>query len=488
MVTRHPARPVLTVAAIRALESRLLSPPVPQPLMEMAGDAVARLALEILAGKRRVWIVAGPGNNGGDALVAATLLKNSHCQVEVTFSGEAIRLSPEAQSAHAAWLAAGGTCHAVLPSDEAPDLIVDGLFGIGLDREVTGAAAELIEAINALRTPVLSIDVPSGLCAATGNILGHAVNATHTLSFFALKPGLLTLDGPDQCGMLHVESLGVPADSLTEAGRTLEPHRQAILPARRRNVHKGHFGHLLILGGAPGLRGAALLAGRAALRSGTGRVTVAMPDATNDLDSLFPELMICPATHALDTASWNTLVAGPGLGQSPEAGRLLQRALAFGRPTVLDADALNLLAGQPWPAHHPAPLLLTPHPLEAARLLGCSIEVIQADRLGSAQKLASRYRAWIALKGVGTICAGPDGRWWINTTGNPGLASAGMGDVLAGLAGSLLAQGLTPADALTAAVCLHGQAADEAATAGYGPIGLSSQELIEFARRRINRY
>ncbi len=474
--------------ALRLIEGRY-SGAVP-PLMERAAAAAAHVAVSLLAGSAAApLILAGPGNNGGDALVVARLLRQRGLAPQLVFCAEAAKLPAAAAAAHAAWIACGGSTIDRLP---APPwgLVIDGLFGIGLKRPLADPYASWVEQVNAAACPVLALDAPSGLDADSGAALGLTLRASHTITFIALKPGLLTADGPDHCGQISVDALGVELDASAEFGQTVTP--ALFLPAlqpRRKNSHKGSFGSVAIIGGAPGMAGAALLAARAALHLGAGRVYLGMLERLA-LDPLQPELMLKTPEQTLALAT--CLILGPGLGDSATAEQLLRRALAAELPLLLDADALNLLAAHPvlrkQLARRAAPTLLTPHPGEAARMLGCSIAVVQADRVGAARTLASRHRAAVALKGCGSIVALPDGRWFINCSGNPGLATAGSGDVLAGMTAALLAQGVNPEAALLAAVHLHGAAADAAVGAGAGPIGLTAGELIAPARSLLNAW
>jgi hydroxyethylthiazole kinase-like uncharacterized protein yjeF len=318
--------------------------------------------------------------------------------------------------------------------------------------------------------------------------LGVAVKATRTLSFIVGKPGLYTLDGPDHCGEVIVDPIGVEAG--TPEGQLVSPDLfRAFLAPRRRNTHKGDYGSVGIIGGAPGMAGAALLAGRAALRLGAGRVYVGMLERI-EVDTQQPELMLRGAAEVFSLAT--VLAVGPGLGQSNEAAELLRRALDGALPLVLDADALNLLAARPVllrkVSRRGTPPVLTPHPAEAARLLGTNTEAVQADRLAAALELAQRHQALVVLKGCGSIVATPDGHWFINTTGNAGLASAGSGDVLTGMIAALLAQHWPPLEATLAAVHLHGAAADALAADGTGPTGLTAGETITAARSLLNRW
>lgn len=490
------SQPILCAATLRDIEQqhRQADP----PLMERAGQAASQLALRLLANRprqRAPLIVAGPGNNGGDAFVVARLLRQAGFAPVVVFIGYARQLPADARKAHDQWIAAGGTTLDALPQNgSAYALIIDGLFGIGLTRTLTDDHAALVTRINAFDCPVLALDIPSGIDAATGRVLGVAVRATHTLSFIALKPGLLTLDGPDHCGEISVHDLGLGSAiaASKECGRTVSPELFAgALQPRPRNSHKGSYGSIGILGGAAGMAGAALLAGRAALTLGGGRVYLGMLERL-EVDPQQPELMLRAPEELFERVGLDCLAIGPGLGQSGKALSLLTRAIDGELPLLLDADALNLCAAHPGLldklAQRAAPVALTPHPAEAARLLQTDTARIQADRLAATRQLARRSNAAIVLKGCGSIIALPDGRWYINTTGNPGLASAGSGDVLSGMFIALIAQGWPAAQALLAAVHLHGAAADACVAEGCGPIGLTAGELIPQARRLLNRW
>ena len=491
--------PIFRTAGIRAIESRHAH----LPLMERAGEAVAEAAVEMLgdAGEAPpVLIVAGPGNNGGDGFVCARLLKTRGINPVVLFAGSENRLPPDARAAFDAWKATGGetlTEISAYPSHKF-SLAIDALFGIGLARPIEGLHAQLVEAINGLGCPVLAVDIPSGLCADTGRTLGNAVRASRTATFIGLKPGLLTLDGPDFCGDLRVFDLGL--DAKEPEGRIVSANLfRGYLRPRPKNSHKGSFGAAGILGGAPGMAGAALLAGRTALKLGAGCVYVGMMDRMA-VDPAQPELMLREAGEVFGSAT--ALVIGPGLGRSKTALELLRRALDAPQPLVVDADGINLLAEHPVLLNRLGrrefPTILTPHPLEAARLLKTDTTAIQGDRIAAALELALRSRAFVALKGCGTVIVSPprsknqlatsENQWFINTTGNPGLATAGSGDVLAGILVALLAQGWPAREALICAVHLHGTAADTLVAKGIGPIGLVAGELIDDARTLLNHW
>jgi len=483
--------PIYTCEEIRSIEeaSRDL------PLMERAGAEAAAVALQMLAGSTGpVLVLAGPGNNGGDAFVVARRLKEAGRAVSLAFAAEAESLPADAAAARKAWLVAGGKVAHDLPSRRDWALVVDGLFGIGFSRPLDEPYADWVDHINRLAAPILALDVPSGLAADSGQALGACVRATCTATFVGLKPGLLTGDGVDHCGEITVCPLDLDGPALTAPqGHTLEwPAAKALLPPRRRNSHKGDYGTLGIIGGADGMVGAALLAGRAAVHLGTGKVWVSLLAREKPpFDPAAPELMLRSHEHpaAVETSA---LVLGTGLGSSDDAKDLVVQAIKLKCPLVLDADALNCLARMR-PMHttrlaqRDAPTVLTPHPGEAARLLRCTVPEIQANRLGAAQRLAMKLNACVVIKGAGSVYAVPDGIWGINRTGNHGLASGGTGDVLSGMIGAFLAQGLPVAESLVLAMALHGAAADALVAQGVGPIGLLASELPAMARRLLNQ-
>ncbi|MDB5816097.1 MAG: yjeF-related family protein [Rhodocyclales bacterium] len=459
-------------------------------LMERAGQAAAERAQALLAGRQGcVLVLAGPGNNGGDGFVVARLLREAGHDVVMVCAADDGQMPTDARTARQAWQAAGGQTVTDFVGGQWI-LAIDALFGIGLTRSVEGRYADWITRLNTLNCPVMSLDVPSGIDADTGRIMGVAVRASHTSSFIALKPGLLTLNGPDHCGELTLHTLDLPAPAAS--GQLLtRAHFLAGLQARAANSHKGNFGQAGVIGGAAGMLGAALLAARASLYIGAGRVYVGLLDRQAPaVDLTQPELMLrAPGDlHLL----CNALALGPGMGQSEIASQQLRRAMGFTGPLVLDADALNLLAATPTLhtllTQRGGATLLTPHPAEAARLMQCSLADIQADRVMMCCTLARRYRAHVLLKGAGSIVALPDGRWFVNASGNAGLASAGSGDVLTGLLGGLLAQGWEAGAALLGAVHLHGAAADWLVTQDVGPVGMTAGELAPAARRLLNQW
>jgi hydroxyethylthiazole kinase-like uncharacterized protein yjeF len=487
--------PVYLTADVRAIEAAAVAVKKPPQLMEKAGLAAAEIARDVSGGTGKpVLVLAGPGNNGGDAFVVARHLKKWYFKVTVVFAGEEKKLSADAKAALSAWRKVGGAVTPSLPASRQWGLVVDGIFGIGLEREVTGPYAGWINAINDLGTPILALDVPSGLHSDSGRVMGCAVRATHTVTFIALKPGLLTLDGPDHCGEVHLRTLDLDAQSLRPANGFLIGREvlAAALKPRRRNSHKGDYGSVGVIGGDHGMVGAALLAGRAALKLGAGRVYVGLiaRDAPL-LDAEQPELMLRSADEVLKLKNLSCLAVGPGIGQTPDAAFYLKWALESRLPLVLDADGLNLVAASSELEQHlkqtDTATILTPHPAEAARLLGTNTREVQNDRLGAALALAKHLNSFVVLKGAGSICAAPDGSWHINTSGNPGMASAGMGDVLTGMIAALLSQGVEPKIALLAGVYLHGAAADQAVASGAGPVGLTATDTIDAARTLLNK-
>ena len=492
--------PLYTVAEIRQIEHTAAQRLPPGALMQRAGQAGANAALDLLpfsTGRARVLVLAGPGNNGGDALEAAAHLAYAGAQVTILHSEPGGPASPERdQALQRARTSAARFAELNLEEIAAIEwnLVVDGLFGIGLARPLEGHMRALVATVNGLPCSRLALDVPSGLDADTGAIVGAdgiAVRATHTVTFIGDKPGLHTCEGRDHAGLVQISRLDLEASLFQPSRQHLNDVKFFVrhVRARRHNTHKGSYGNVAVVGGAHGMAGAPVLAARAALLTGAGRVYACFAGPAPAYDSAYPELMCRQAEDFdMDTA---VVVAGPGLGAAPAAHGLLARAVGSGSPLVLDADALNLLACAPELqaalARRSGATLLTPHPLEAARLLGIPVAEVQADRLAAARRLAARLQAVVVLKGSGTVVAEPLGQVVINTTGNPALATAGTGDVLSGLCGSLLAQGWPAWEGALAAVWLHGMAADVLVTEGTGPVGLSAGELIPAIRTALNR-
>lgn len=475
-------------AQVRALDRLAIAGGIPaDELMARAGSAALALLRTRWPRARRVLVVCGPGNNGGDGYVLARRAHESGLGVSVIAVGGAPRAAA-AQAARAACEARGipiGAAHAFDASDA--DVIVDALLGIGLDRDVSGEMRDVIEAVNSAGVPVLALDVPSGLNADSGAPTGAVVSAQATITFIALKLGLYTGAGRAYAGEIYLDDLQVPratyAGAMPAARRLTVERVRALLPRRRADAHKGSFGHVLVVGGAPGMAGAARLVGEAAYRVGAGLVTVAThPDHAPTISVARPELIAhgvadgAQLRHLISRAG--VLALGPGLGQGAWSRSLLAVALEANKPMIVDADALNLLAREPALCEH---WVLTPHPGEAARLLGTSTAAVQADRPAALAALHERYGGTIVLKGSGTlICAG-DGSIELCDRGNPGMASGGMGDVLTGVIAGLVAQGLSIYDAARLGVFLHAEAGDKAAAEG--AIGLLASDLFWHLRR-----
>jgi hydroxyethylthiazole kinase-like uncharacterized protein yjeF len=496
--------PVLSREQIRAFDREAIQRrSVPSLLlMENAGrNATDVLERELLGGGargKRVVVVCGGGNNGGDGFVIARHLHVRGAAVTVALLGARDKLSPDAKANADAWAGLGGRIDGLgaPPSLDGADAVVDALFGTGLDRPIEGLARDVVEALSAARDRVLAVDVPSGLDAQTGAVLGAAVHAAHTATFAHYKLGLLTPNGAACAGRVHVVDIGVPASLVEQVGHEaglLEPADVARLIApRAADTHKFRAGHVGILAGSPGRTGAALLVARGALRAGAGAVTVATwRDALPSLQSRQLEVM----TASLDAlekplievaASFAThkraIVAGPGFGTDERAGTAI-RALLVGYEgnVVLDADGLTLYTGRPVElAAARAKLVLTPHAGEAARLLGSTAEAVEADRFTAARTLAAKARAVVVLKGAHTVIAAPDGRLAICAAGNAALATAGAGDVLAGIIGANVCS-LDPFDAACAGVHLHAAAADAWSAARAAPRhrGLLASEIAD---------
>ena len=488
--------PIYLTAQIRQIEQAAREDNPRIHLMERAGEAAANVAREILGENgTHVLVLAGSGNNAGDGFVVARLLKRWFYHVDVVFLGRAETLPDDAKNALTMWLEAGGNCVDEIPAGSRYNLVVDGLLGIGIKRDVTGKFRELIQATIDLAVPVLALDIPSGLDGDTGMVRGIALPAQHTVTFIAMKPGLLTRDGPDYCGHIRVADLGLTTEEHVGAdGRVLRQQSVAhLLKPRIKNSHKGNHGDVSIIGGADSMVGGALLAARAAVNCGAGRVFAGLlAREAPSFDPGQPELMLREPDDLVAMSERSVLVIGPGLGMSVTAKRLLMKCIATDRPLLIDADGLNWIAQEPdlQLALHDrsATTIITPHPAEAARLLGTLTGNVQNDRIAAVRELVTQLHSNVVLKGVGSICITRDGKWHINTSGNPGLASAGMGDVLAGIIAALMAQGLSAEHAMLYGVYLHGAAADECVVQGMGPVGLTAMEVIHSARRVMNRW
>ena len=499
-----------TIAEIRAIEQSAMAALAPHTLMVRAGLAATQSALKLLPEDKteaKVLILAGPGNNGGDALEVAAHLANAGAQVSVLLYAQPEKQPSDSQQAlkraqiSPARFRDASTIETATTLIKSTDwsLVVDGLFGIGLSKPITGELQALIEIVNQLKCPILALDAPSGLDTDTGAIVGEAngivVRASHTITFIGDKPGLHTLHGRDCAGQVIVAALEIEAQHYPTPRCWLNDPSlfSGSLHQRKHESHKGSYGMVAIVGGAHGMAGAPVLAARAALQSGAGRVYAVFLENAPAYDSAQPELM-CRDAHDFDfsaSAPAVVLVVGPGLGKSRGAQDLLAQALSSRHPIVLDADALNLIATEPGlqrrVKHRRNETLMTPHPLEAARLLGITSKEVQTDRLAAARKLAQQFNVTVILKGSGSVIAQPNNNAYVNPTGNPALATAGTGDILAGICGAMLAQGWTVRDAALGACWLHGAAADELVKQGVGPIGLAAGELIPVIRTLFNQ-
>jgi len=474
--------PLHGAAASRQIEQQALAGVEAHALMRSAGVAVAALARALCPHARSAWVVCGPGNNGGDGLEAAIHLHAAGLGVEVTLAADTARLPADARAALARAQAAGVTISSGRTSQNSPDIAIDALLGLGSNRAPDAALADWILQLNALTCPLLAIDLPSGLNADSGQAHGeHCVVATHTLALLTLKPGLFTGSGRDHAGDVWLDTLGVEPGSASPTARLNAA--AGLASARKHAQHKGSFGDVAVVGGATGMAGAALLAARAAHAAGAGRVYVNLLDGgAMALDPQRPELMFRPSwwQEPAQTLSQATVVCGCGGGDAVRT--VLPRLLSSAGRLVMDADALNAVASDTSLQHlltarlsHGKETVLTPHPLEAARLLNISTSAVQADRIAAAQQLAERFACVVVLKGSGSVIASPNSVPWINATGNAALATAGTGDVLAGWLGGCWSASRTDAlQAARQATWRHGHAADLCATTP-----LRAADLIE---------
>jgi NAD(P)H-hydrate epimerase len=460
-------------------------------LMTRAGEAALGALRSCWPSAQRLAVVCGPGNNGGDGYVLARLARARRLEVVAVGLHESGRLQGDALRAHDEFVAAGGTVVDWQPQClRGADVIVDAIFGVGLSRPVAGVAAQAIAAINQSDLPVLALDIPSGLHADTGEVLGVAVRAARTLAFIGLKLGFYLGEGPNCTGVVMFDPLELPAQALShvDVAATLidEPAVAELLPPRRRTAHKGQQGSVLVIGGNIGMAGAARMAGEAALRAGAGLVTVATRNENvSAIVGARPELMCRGVTSAEEVAALigraDVIALGPGLGQDEWAKTMFDAVLRSERRTVIDADALNLLANSPQRNPH---WILTPHPGEAGRLLGKSAAEVQRDRLGAARAIALRYGCTVVLKGAGTLVVTDKACPAICDRGNPGMASAGMGDVLTGVIAGILAQSPDLAAAARVGVLVHALAGDMAARRGER--GLLATDLLTYLPTCVN--
>jgi len=461
-------------------------------LMARAGAAALTSIKNHWPQAERILVLCGTGNNAGDGFELAKLALEKDYRVNVIQVGDIDTLSAETTAARDALIATGLEIQSFDKTLPSTDVIVDALIGTGLNREVSGEYKSIIEAINQTRrTPILSLDIPSGLHPDTGNALGVAVHATISLSFMGLNKGLFTGEGPNYSGTVCFDSLQIPSIVYKEfqpiARRVSLENDAELLAPRERTGHKGLYGHLFIIGGDHGMSGAARVAAEAGARVGSGLTSIATRSAHGPLLNLArPELMCHGVEDPDDLEALlrpaNALTIGPGLGQCDWGIALFEKAIATNLPMVVDADALNLLSKNP--QHHDK-WILTPHPGEAARLLGCTSAEIQADRFNACHELQKRYGGIIVLKGSGTLISNGTAPTRLSTWGNPGMGSGGMGDVLAGVIGGLLAQGFPLMDAACVGVTLHGMAGDKAAEQD-GERGLLAMDLMPHLRHLAN--
>jgi len=461
-------------------------------LMQRAGKAAYDYLKQQWPHAKSIVVLCGMGNNGGDGYVLARLAHERHMQVHVLQVGNVQKLKNEALEAYAACKNAAVSMHHFNQRDPLPhaDVIVDALCGTGFSGRLTSEAQSAILAMNEAGVPLLSMDIPSGVDADTGSVPGVAVQATATITYIGLKLGLLTGRGLSQVGQLVCEDLQLPAELYPAVSPVAEKcHREqyaSFLKPRPRDWHKGNAGHVLVVGGEQGYIGAPRMAAEAALRVGAGLVTVAThPKHAPFLNLGRPEIMchgvVSSAALKKLLNKATVVVVGPGLGQSLWSKKMLKTVLQSAHPLVVDADALNLLAAQPLMRKN---WILTPHPGEAARLLQQSSDVIQQNRLTALQSIQRKYNGIVVLKGAGTLILAPDTLPALCGSGNPGMATAGMGDVLSGILGGLVAQGIPLADAAPLGVSLHAEAGDLAAQAGER--GMVALDLMPYLRVLIN--
>lgn len=458
-------------------------------LMQKAANAVWKEIRERWPTVSNITVFCGAGNNAGDGYLLAALALHAGLKVKVYSLTELKNLSGDALKACQIYQKAGGKIKRFSPPfKQPPELIVDALFGTGLSRDVSGDYAQAVGAINQCDCPVIAVDIPSGLNVDTGRIMGCAIKADVTVTFIAFKQGLFTADATEQCGEIVLADLDVPEKVFANISHSAERLEKIVLPRRHRNAHKGSYGHLLVIGGEIGFSGAARLAAEAGLRSGAGLVSVATRAAhAGVLNAGRVELMCHPVENVTELKPLlnkaNVIVLGTGLGQQSWGQELFASAILQPHPLVIDADGLNLLVDYP-NCHFHSNRVLTPHPGEAARLLKCSTAEINADRFAAVKEIQAIHGGIVVLKGAGSLVF--DGKeMFVSSTGNPGMASGGMGDVLAGIIGGLLAQGFSSVQATKTGVYLHGAAADLAA-AQQGERGLLASDLMPFIRKSVN--
>jgi ADP-dependent NAD(P)H-hydrate dehydratase / NAD(P)H-hydrate epimerase len=481
-------------------------------LMTRAGEAVAAALMHRWrhAMHYGVLVVAGKGNNGGDGMVAARALMAEQVPVRALLLASASALKGDAARAHAEFVEAGGVVLEVGREAELDaaigrpaGVVVDSIFGTGLNAEVKGLARRAIEAINCAGAPVVAVDIASGVNSDSGAVMGAAVRAALTVTFGMAKFGHVSYPGAELCGELEIAEIGFAPAAIGEVaprGRFFDAAEVRLyLRARSLNSHKGNYGHVMVIAGSRGKSGAAILASRGALRMGSGLVTAAVPEAIGaivaagqaelmteplaDSDGHFAGQYV-PAVLGRLIEGKDALAVGPGIGQSDDTRALMQWLIAEGvaprRPMLIDADGLNVVAqiGADALKRAAGPVVLTPHPGEAARLLGLGTAEVNADRIGAARRLSDLSGAAVLLKGARTVIAGIGGEVYVNASGNPGMATPGMGDVLSGMVGALLAQRMAPLEALAVGAFVHGHAADRLAVR-MGPVGYLAGDLAD---------
>ncbi len=460
-------------------------------LMERAGTRAFHWMQQRWPGLSEILVVCGVGNNGGDGFVLARHAREGGLQVRLLQLGDAGKMQGDALAMAEAWQAVGGEIEPFTGLPGRPGLIVDAMLGTGLEREVSGAWADAIDQINRHQAPVFALDIPSGLNADNGRIMGCAIQAEASISFIGLKQGMFTGEGPACCGQVVFDALDVPARVYARqllSARRIDWAKQAgLVGQRRRTAHKGDFGHLLLIGGGPGYAGAIRMAAEAGARAGAGLVSVAThPGHAAVMNLGRPELMCRgvegPEDLSVSLQRATVLALGPGLGRDAWAEQLFLATASLDLPQVLDADALY------WLSRHPSrrdDRIITPHPGEAARLLGCGSAEIQADRFAAVRALQARYGGLVVLKGAGTLISdGGSHPPALCSGGNPGMASGGTGDLLTGIIGALVAQGQDLRSASEIGVSLHAAAGDRAARGG--EIGMLATDLLPELRGLIN--
>lgn len=453
-------------------------------LMDNAAQAVVKiLKAEWGPESARAAIFCGKGNNAGDGWAIAHHLKREGWTVKVFHPGREMPLSPEADLNRGLALECGvpdGSWQEGIEEAKGYDLVIDALLGTGVRGQVSAEWHEVISGINRSGLPVMAVDIPSGISANTGQVAGIAVEATWTVTFGCPKIGLAVYPGREYAGELFIDPIGIPEELLL--GGDIQTISSidvgGKLPKRPINTHKGRNGHLLVVGGSDGMTGAPVLSGMAGLRSGAGLVTIGRRVGLTIPEK--PAELMAADWPLIDWERYDSIVFGPGLSLEEDGETILKRLLKMDIPRVIDADGLNLLAElgtEEMLKKAEKPIILTPHPGEMARLCGLSIAQVQSDRVAIAQEKARIWGAVLVLKGAATIVTSPCGKVWVNTTGNPGMATGGTGDVLTGVIGALLAQGLQPEDAAIVGVYLHGLAGDLAAEA-IGEVGLIAGDLL----------